>query len=177
MQRENLPFVVRESSKVIIRKSWSPPTFDAAFVYIEKCVTLRDEVRFLCKFNDNLLEVLLTGRVSCIGTGRAYLKGQGSMRITRDNKTTKITVRVLGSVLGFGTAVLIDENDNVWLYNPPDTVYTPLPNFPQQAVMILEKGETGGSHKTLILDDCYDAIVEIDESAWRIAGGAQPGGL
>lgn len=131
---------------VIIRKSWSPPTFDAAVAYIEKCVTLRDEVRFLCKFNENLLEVLLTGRVSCTGSGRAYLKGQGSMSITRDSKTTKLNIKVLGSVLGFGTAVLIDEKGNVWLYNGHDTLFSPLPGFPQKAVMILEKGETGGIH-------------------------------
>lgn len=128
-------------SNMIIPKGWSPPTFDAAFAYIEKCITLRDDVQFLCKFNDNLLEVTLRGRVSCTGTGRAYLKGQGSMSIMRDNKTTKLIIKVLGSVLGFGTAVLIDEHDNIWLYNAPDTLYSPLPDFPQKAVMILERGK------------------------------------
>ena len=82
----------------------------------------------------------------------------------RDSKTTKLVIKVLGSVLGFGTAVLIDENDDVWLYNAPDTLYPPLPRFPEKAVKILEKGEAGGIHKTLVLDDCYDVIVEIDES-------------
>ena len=81
MQNANLPSALRDSLKVTIRENWSPPTFDAAFAYIQKCVGLRDEVVLLCTFDGHQLEIVLTGYVSCTGTDRAYLTGQGSMSI------------------------------------------------------------------------------------------------
>ena len=156
--------LARESLKVTIRRNWIPPTFDTAFTYIRKCVARKEEIVLLCRWNGDRLEIWLTGYVLSTEMGGRKLRGEGNMRITKDGQATKLVIRVLGSVFGFGTAVLIDENDDIWLYNPPNTFHPPLPGFPQKAVMVLKKGESGGIHKTLILDDCYDAVVEIDES-------------
>ena len=164
MENAILPATIRESLKVTIRGSWNPPTFDAAFTYIRKCVARKEEIVLLCRWNEDQLEIWLTGYVVCRGIDKRELRGQGNMSIMKDGKTTKLDIKVLGSVFGFGTAVLIDGNDDIWLYNPPDTLLPPLPDFPQKAVIVLKKGETGGIHKTLILDDRYDAVVEINES-------------
>lgn len=159
--------IIRESLRVSIRRDWSPPVFDMAFDYIRKCLARREELVLLGTLNGNRLEITIRGFVPCIGMGRTELKGQGIMSITRDDEKTELVIKVLGSISGFGTAVLIDENGDIWLYNPPDSLCPPLPDFPQKAVMILKKGETGGIHKVLMLDDCYDAVVEIvgNESA------------
>ena len=154
--------IIPESLRVSIRRNWSPPIFDIAFDYIRKCLARKEEIVLLGTLNGNQLEITIRGYVLCAGMGRTELTGQGIMCITRDDEKRELVIKVLGSISGFGTAVLIDENGDIWLYNPPDSLYPPLPDFPQKAVMILKKGEIGGIHKALILDDCYDAVVEID---------------
>lgn len=133
-----------------------------AFDYIRKCLARKEEIILLGTLNGNQLEITIRGYVLCTSMGRTELTGQGIMSITRDDEKTELVIKALGSISGFGTAVLIDENDDIWFYNPPDSLHPSLPDFLQKAVMILKKGETGGIHKVLILDDCYDAVVEID---------------
>lgn len=164
MQTANPLRSAGESRYVTIRGNWSPPAFDTAFTYIQKCIKRREEIVVLCTFNGNQLEIILTGYAPCTGMGRTGLRGHGTMSIMKGNTTMEIVIKVLGSVSGFGTAVLIDENDCVWLYNAPDTTDPQLPGFPEKAIMVLKKGESGGIHQVLTLDNCYDANVDTDES-------------
>lgn len=130
-----------ESLQISIRKNWSRPIFDMALDYIRKCLARREEIVVLGTLDGNQLEIIIDGYVLCTGMGRTDLRGQGIMSIMRGNETTELGIKVLGSISGFGTAVLIDENDDVWLYNAPDTLYASLSQFSQKAVMVLKKGK------------------------------------
>ena len=113
-----------------IRRNWSPPIFDIAFDYIRKCLAREEEIILLGTLNGNQLKITIRGYVLCTDMGRTELTGQGIMSITRDDEKTELVIKVLGSISGFGTAVLIDENDDIWLYNPPDSFHPSLPDFP-----------------------------------------------
>ena len=132
------------------------------FDYIRKCLACKEGIVLLRILNRNQFEITIRDYMFCIDMDRTKLMRQGIMSITRDDEKMGFVIKVLGSISGFETAVLIDENDDIWLYNPPDSLYPPLSDFSQKTVMSLKKGKIGGIYRALILDDCYDAVVEID---------------
>lgn len=84
-----------------------------AFDYIQKCLARKEEIVLLGTLNGNQLEITIRGYVLCTGIDRTKLTGQGIMSIIKDDEKTELIIKVLGSISGFGTAVLIDENGDI----------------------------------------------------------------
>jgi hypothetical protein len=147
-----------------VQLAWSTPRFDDVMEYLHNVCAKQEETIILGLLNGKPLEVTLQGYVLCQGLGERDLRGEGIMTLKKDDQKMELVIHVLGTVSATGTAVLLDENENVWLYNPPDTIDRQLPNFPRKAILALRKGEIAGMERILILDDVYDAEVVVDES-------------
>lgn len=134
--------------------------------YLDNVCAKQGKTVILGFLSGKLLEVTLQGYVLlCHGLGeRVELRGEGLVTLKKDGRTMELVIHVRGAASAIGTAVLLDENENVWLYNPPDTIDRPLPNFPRKAILAPRKGEIVGMERILILDDIYDAEVVVDES-------------
>ena len=157
-----------------IQLTWSAPQFNNVMKYLHDVCAKQEETVILGLLNGKPLEVTLQGYVLCQGSGKRDLRGEGIMTLKKDGRTTEFVIHVLGAVSATGTAVLLDENENVWLYNPPDTIDRPLPNFPRKAILALPKGEIAGLERKLILDNVYDAEVIVDESESEDEGNFGP---
>jgi hypothetical protein len=115
---------------------------------------------------DTRLLAVLNGNVPCVGDGENDLFGKGILNLVfSPHVTQKISVHVLGSVAGTGTAILLDKDQNVWLYNVPNAVDRHLTAMSIiSAAQIMNAGDviTDGS-AILFLKTYPKAFVELDE--------------
>ena len=111
--------------------------------------------------NGEFLKISLQGHVLCQGDGENDIRDICSLTLRKNAAEKKIVCYTLGVIAGTGTAVLLDKEGNVWLYNLPNSIDNCLPNFPEQAVIALKKGESGSMERHLILDDVYEAEIEM----------------
>jgi hypothetical protein len=130
---------------------WTPPAFNDAYNYV---LTVSREHRELIpfgNFKDVSLKAIFDGRVTCWDRiDEEDLYGYGTLEIIY-TKTAKQLVRVfvLGSIARTGTAVLLDDNLRVWLYNTPDSVDQHLKGMNCQAALIMELGDVMTSIKQI----------------------------
>jgi hypothetical protein len=76
--------------------------------------------------------------VKCWGDGEYDLAGQGTLNIVLSpHVTQEIQVQVLGTVAGTGTAILLDKDQKVWLYNVPNSVDAHLDGMSVTAAQII----------------------------------------
>ena len=140
--------------------TWSPPPFLKIDQYCRDLVENQSEVIILGYLDGQKIELLLAGFVECWDedddlTGRTLLK------LKREDKVTEVLMKVLGHVYATGTAVLLDEQGNVWLYQTPNATAPQLRGFHHTAAIILKAGDVAGIEKELHLEDVY-MIVEHD---------------
>ena len=64
-------------------------------------------------------------------------------------------MKVLGHVYATGTAVLLDEQGNVWLYQMPNATAPQLRGFHHTAAIIVKAGDLAAIEKELHLEDMY----------------------
>jgi hypothetical protein len=112
------------------------------------------------------LHAVLNGNIPCVGDGENDLFGKGILNLVfSPHVTQKIPVHVLGSVVGTGTAILLDKDQNVWLYNVPNSVDRHLTAMVMiSAAQIMNAGEVlTDSSAILFLKTYAKAFVELDE--------------
>ena len=164
MKNVMLLLAIGEPFPKSIQLTWSAPQFNNVMKYLHDVCAKEEETVILSLLNRKPLEATLQGYVLCQSLGGRDLHGEGIMTLKKDGQTTELVIHVLGTVSATGAVILLDENENISLYNPPDTIDRPLPNFLRKAVLTLLKGVIAGLERILILDDVYDAEVVIDES-------------
>lgn len=140
---------------------WEPPTFDTAEDYISDLCYQNKEIVPLGVLNGSVTQLSLHGYVLRHGDGDNDLYNPCLLTIIDSDVSRKISVICLGTILGTGTAVLLDRDQNVWLYSPTMTVDDTIPNLDGKAGIILRKGESGSFQKTVIFDKVYDADVTV----------------
>ena len=96
--------------------------------------------------------------------GNEDLLGYGTLNlILSPNVTQNIRIFVLGSIVGTGTAVLLDDQGSVWLYRVPGSVYHYLKGMRVQAALVMQPGEMMTADKEIVfLKEYSQAIVEKD---------------
>lgn len=150
-----------EPEQPTVPTTWVPPTFDTADDVVYDLCKKLEHIVPLGFLNGEFLEISLQGYVLCQGVGENDIHDLCSLTLRKNGTEKKIICYTLGTVAATGTAVLLDKEGNVWLYNPPNPIDKCLPNFPEQAVIALHKGESGSMGRYLILDDVYDAEIEV----------------
>ena len=131
--------------------TWTPPAFDDAHNYILTACREHRELIPFGNIKDVSLKANFDGRVTCwdrIDEGDLF--GYGTLEIIyTTNVKQLVRVFVLGSIAHTGTAVLLDNNLRVWLYNTPDAVDQQLKGMNCQAALIMEPGDVMTSIKRI----------------------------
>ena len=91
--------------------------------------------------------------------------GQGTLNLVLSpHVTQEIQVQVLGTVAGTGTAILLDKDQNVWLYNVPNSVDGHLDGMLITAAQIMVAGDVMTDESAIIFLKSYPkAYVQLDE--------------
>jgi hypothetical protein len=139
---------------------WEPPTFDTAEDYISDLCYQNKEIVPLGVLNGSATKLSLHGYVLRHGDGENDLYNPCLLTIIDSGVSRKISVICLGTILGTGTAVLLDRDQNVWLYSPTMTIDDTIPNLDGKAGIILPKGEVGSFEKILIFGKVDVTVVE-----------------
>lgn len=142
---------------------WQPPTFDTAEDHISDLCCHNQEIVPLGILNGSSTKLSLHGYVLRYGDGENDLHNPCLLTIVDSGVSRKIPVICLGTILGSGTAVLLDRDQNVWLYSPTLTIDDTIPNLDGKAGIVLRKGEVGSFEKLVIFDKVYDADVTVVE--------------
>ena len=140
--------------------TWSPPPFLKVDQYCRDLVENQSEIIILGHLDGQKIKLVLVGFVECWDedddlTGRTLLK------LKREDMVTEVLMKVLGHVYATGTAVLLDEQGNVWLYQTPNATAPQLRGFHHTAAIILKAGDVAAIEKELHLEDMY-TVVEHD---------------
>jgi hypothetical protein len=103
----------------------------------ELCREGREVINF-GSFKDEAIQVLLSGFVECWGDGENDLCGEGTLEILfAPHVRQTIRVVVLGSILGTGTAVLLDDQFRIWFYHTPNSVDHHLEGMTAQVALVM----------------------------------------
>lgn len=131
--------------------SWTPPHFDDAEEYCTSLLKRHDEVIPFGKFNSVPLFADFVGYVTCWDRiDEDDLFGRGTLDLVLGPGVTQnIPVVVLGSILGSGTAILLDHQMRVWLYCTPDSVDCHLEGMKSQAALIMNPGDVMSAETNL----------------------------
>jgi hypothetical protein len=143
--------------------SWEPPTFDMAEDHISNLCHHNQEIVPLGVLNGSATKLSLHGSVLRHGDGQNDLYNPCLLTIIDSGAPRKISVICLGTVLGTGTAVLLDRDQNVWLYSPTMTIDETIPNLDGRAGIVLRKGEVGSFERIIIFHEVYEADVTVVE--------------
>ena len=98
---------------------WTPPSFEESFNYCQSnCKRKIGPVPF-GHFNNIKLEAVFCGRVECWGNGGTDLTDEGLLELVlAPNVHQLIPVFVVGHIVNTETAMLLDEQSNVWFIVP-----------------------------------------------------------
>jgi hypothetical protein len=97
--------------------TWKPPNwYDVEDDLYERCLNAENLVP-LGLLNGDFLELRLRGYALFQGEGERDLHGFCTLTIKNNEVMQKIECQTLGTVSGTGTAALLDDDSNVWLYN------------------------------------------------------------
>jgi hypothetical protein len=110
------------------------------------------------------LQLSVSGRVECWDDDTDSFPGGGNLIISMSEYVKRvIRVVVLGNIAGHGTAVLIDNEQNVWLYNVPESVDKRLKAMACQAAKILVPGDSISEFsKIKMIEEYTKATIEFD---------------
>ena len=146
---------------------WQPPSFEDAENYISDVCRKNEQIVPLGILNGSPTRISLQGYVLRQGDGENDLHNPCIMNIFDSGVSSKIPVVFLGVLLGTGTAVLLDNEENVWLHSPMMTIDDTIPNFDGKAGIVLKKGEFGSFERIVVFDRAFNAeviVVEEEES-------------
>jgi hypothetical protein len=145
---------------------WTAPPFEQAREYIYGLQRKRQNAVHFGTLNQKRLRAVLSGHVKCVGDGEDDLRGKGILNLVFSPHVIRwIPVEVLGSVAATGTAILLDKDQNVWLYNVPNSVDRHLGGMSLiSAAQIMTAGDTITDTSNIVFLESYPkAFVELDE--------------
>lgn len=103
--------------------------------------------------NGTPLKLSFKGYVLCEGEGERDLYDAFIMTLTKAGVEKKIIVEVFVTVMAEGTAALLDDWGNVWLYSPAETG------------IILPIGGKDGFESLIMADEVFDADVSVHDDS------------
>lgn len=138
--------------------TWTPPPFDELEDYrFHMCMTHKTTIP-LGLLNELTVKLDIVSPVRSWKRKENDLSGSKLLKVTKDGKLKEISAKVLGSVVGTGTAVLLDDIGNVWLYQFPEAKYTQFEGFDHEAAIILKAGDVAGIGRELELEEIYEKV-------------------
>jgi len=145
---------------------WATPPFEEAEKYLCELWRKEESVIHFGNLTNTRLLAVLNGNVPCVGDGENDLFGKGTLNLVfSPHVTQKIPVHVLGSVVGTGTAILLDKDQNVWFYNVPNSVDRHLDAMLIiSAAQVMDAGDVITDSSAIVFLKTYTkAFVELDE--------------
>lgn len=140
-----------KDTRVSTPTSWTAPSFDEANTFCKKWFKEGTESYFFGRFNNIQLRMVLSTYVICFGSGEEDLFGEGTLNLVLSPHVTQnIRVFVLGSIVGTGTAVLLDDQGGVWLYHVPDSLDCHLKGMDAQAALVMQPGDVMTADKEIV---------------------------
>jgi hypothetical protein len=154
----------------VVQDPWGPPALDALEDYSDAREEAGTELNQFGRFNGEDLVVDLSGYVEVVDPldfmGLSNRRGWMTMDIRiAPNVRTQMRMFVMGTVFGTGTAVLVDGDLNVWLWNSEDTSNYPLKDWDIPLAKVLKSGCLLSARDDLAVLESYQEIcgVEWDE--------------
>jgi hypothetical protein len=148
-----------------VADKWTAPQFDSVPEYIFNLFREQANMISFGRLNQTPLRAVLSGHVKCWGDDEHDLAGQGTLNLVLSPYVTeRIQVQVLGIVAGTGTAILLDKDQNVWLYNVPNSVDGHLNGMLITAAKFMVAGEVMTDESDIVFLKSYSkAYVQLGE--------------
>jgi hypothetical protein len=145
--------------------SLSPPSYENLNHHLKQAVLNQACDVPLGSFNGWEIMATFETHVMCAGDGEDNLHNDCLLITERDGVVRERRVYVLGPVTGYGTAVVMDNAGQVWLFNTPNSIDPPLPGLTFKAAVVLRHGETARPDSDMILTDVYHTaqLVNVDD--------------
>lgn len=129
----------------VVQDPWGPPPRDALEDYSDLREDTRTVLNQFGRFNGDDLVIDLSGYVEVVDPldfmGVSNRSGWMNMDIRiAPNVKMQMRMFVLGTIFGTGTAVLVDDDLNVWLWNSQDTSDYPLKDWDIPLAKVLKSG-------------------------------------
>ena len=142
--------ITKKETKVKHKGPWKcPPFSNLPFYYVQLCLEGRNVIPFGILSEDRLT-LNADGRVD---VHEGSFQGEGTMTIPHDMYVKQhVDFFVLGHIEGTGTAVLVDTEKNVWLYNPPEAADKYVCRSTGSVMLIMKGGDV------MLEDTCIDSI-------------------
>lgn len=158
-------FMGRKVANPPVANKWTAPQFDSVPEYIYHLFKGQTSTISFGRFNQTPLRAVLSGHVKCWGDGEHDLDGQGTLNLVLSPYVTQeIQIQVLGTVASTGTGILLDKDQNVWLYNVPNSVDGHLDGMLITAAQIMVAGDVMTNESDIIFLKSYPkAYVELEE--------------
>lgn len=139
---------------------WQAPQYEAAETYVHNACKAWKEWFWIGSWVDKPIFGAACGYVECHETidnmsGDLDVTGYGNMEWDGG----RVEFFVLGAVEGSGTAILLDKQGNLWIYNHPDTIDPPHECFREvKAAIILPAGESAVKNKQIVLSNVVENV-------------------
>ena len=126
--------------RLVVPGPWTAPKFQDVHEYSTKlCRENRADIPFGI-YEGESLTIYPTGRVECWDGDTDSFRGEGTLIVNIAHHIKEhIKVVVLGCIAGTGTGVLIDYDQRVWLYNPPNAVDQFIPGTSKKQASVAMK--------------------------------------
>jgi hypothetical protein len=134
---------------------WSPPSYDDALNYRD--TLFRGHIELIANFgifNNQNIKAAICGIVNCADP-EEDLYGECAMHITIREKSVFSQMFVLGRVCGTGTAVLLDQKQNVYLYRTPGAIQPQLEGLDCDLALVMTRGDVVHERSRLVLLEQY----------------------
>lgn len=144
---------------------WTPPPFDDVFNY---CFEMSRKNTWSIPFGiygGKALDLSPTLRVECWDGDTDSFREEGTLNIPVGRHVKEnIKVFVLGQLIPYGTGVLVDRQQRVWIYNPPNAMDEFIEGTkPRTAAVVMYPGSTMSKTTPLNLLEIYeDSSIEFD---------------
>lgn len=147
--------------------TWKPPAFQDAAAHCEELRRKEENQINIGRFQGNAVTVLLCLFVKCSGGEKRDLYGNGYPILRHGAQVTEeIKTVVLGSIAGTGTALLLDEFGEVWLYRTPNAVDPHFPGLNFAACKLVRNGQEMNADQDIEITEKYsEAIFKKEDGA------------
>jgi hypothetical protein len=158
----------RKALEVFHRNPWKCPEFDnLQKYYVTLCLERRNLMTF-GMLGEEHRTLNADGRVDVY---EGPFQGEGTMIICHGKYVKQhVGVFVLGHIAEKGTAVLVDEEQSVWLYNPPDAVDEYVTGCAGDATLIMKEDDVMWENTDISFIEMYaEVAVVFDEEESDVA--------
>ena len=131
---------------------WQLRSFEDAESYISDVRRKNEYIVPLGILNGSSTRISLQGYVLRQGYGENDFCNSCIMNTFDSDVSRKISIVFLGVLLEMGMAVLLDNEDNVWLHSSMMIIDYTIPNFDGTAGIVLKKDEFGSFERITMFD-------------------------